>query len=72
MSQKLWIEVRDSDPINPDDIIGDAFIDMDEYMEHGQQLTVPLYATYQKLQRVIYFLNLIFFFFLEKEQNLGL
>ncbi len=38
------MEVRDHDPINPDDIIGEAFIDMDEYMEHGQ-LTVPLKGT---------------------------
>ncbi|XP_021951543.1 uncharacterized protein LOC110848603 [Folsomia candida] len=42
LNQKIWVEVRDHDPINPDDVVGEAFIDLDEYMEHGQQLTVPL------------------------------
>jgi len=44
-NQKLWVEVRDHDPINPDDIIGDSFIDLDEYMEMGGHLTVSLKGT---------------------------
>jgi len=30
--QKVYVEVRDHDPLNPDDVIGDAFFDMDEYV----------------------------------------
>ncbi|OXA56032.1 Ras GTPase-activating protein 4 [Folsomia candida] len=30
LNQKIWVEVRDHDPINPDDVVGEAFIDLDE------------------------------------------
>jgi len=43
--QKLWVEVRDHDPANPDDIVGSAFVDLDEYVSRGQQLTVSLSGT---------------------------
>lgn len=39
------MEVSDHDPINPDDIVGSAFIDLDEYVENGMHLTVPLKGT---------------------------
>lgn len=42
-SKKLWIEIRDHDPINPDDLIGDAFITPEEYLSHGGKITVPIW-----------------------------
>ncbi|OXA61154.1 uncharacterized protein LOC110844470 [Folsomia candida] len=41
--KKLWIEIRDHDPINPDDLIGDAFITPEEYLSHGGKITVPIW-----------------------------
>jgi len=40
--QKLYVEVHDHDPLNPDDVVGDAYIDLDEYVANGQYLTAPL------------------------------
>jgi len=45
VSQKLWVEIGDHDPVNPDDIIGDAWIDLDEYVDNGHHLTVPIKGT---------------------------
>jgi len=33
--QMLYLEVRDHDPINPDDVIGDAFISLDDFVKMG-------------------------------------
>jgi len=34
--QLLYLEVRDHDPVNPDDVIGDAYIKLDDFMVTGE------------------------------------
>jgi len=41
-NQKVYVEVRDHDPLNPDDVIGEAYIDLDEYVANGQEITTLL------------------------------
>jgi len=33
--QMLYLEVRDHDPVNPDDVIGDAYIKLDDFVSMG-------------------------------------
>jgi len=33
--QLIYLEVRDHDPVNPDDAIGDAYINLDEFVKQG-------------------------------------
>jgi len=41
-NQKVFVEVRDHDPLNPDDVIGTAYIDLDEYVSNGKVKTALL------------------------------
>lgn len=34
-TQLLYLEVRDHDPVNPDDVIGDAYIKLDDFVAKG-------------------------------------
>lgn len=38
--QLLYLEVRDHDPINPDDTIGDAYVKLDEFVAKGSYTKV--------------------------------
>jgi len=38
--QLLYLEVRDHDPINPDDVIGDAYIKLDDFVSQGKYTKV--------------------------------